>query len=397
MTPHKNLVSLPISRWVLLPLRLFLGVTFVYAGIQKLTDPQFFQPTTVGYVGKQIAAFAINSPLHDFLLHTALPHALLFGYLIAFGEIAIGLATLAGLLLRPAALFGLLLSVIFFLTASWRVYPYFYGADIVFIFCWLTLLLNGPLNTGLPGLDERLAYFLFYRVAPQRRTRLARMLNVILGIPLTDSSSTNHAPNLEVAISPINSQTIKNTGAAQLKLRGNSRERQAQEKRRNFLQGFFVGGATVLGLTGITYALQSLMHALAPQDSTLPSAATSSSTDTATTAPTNTPSTPTSAGAIATVSAVPSNSAVNFTLPSSGDPGVLVHLQKGQFVAYSAVCTHAGCQVDYDPASHLLVCPCHGATFDPTQNGAVVDPPARIPLSPVAIHVDATTGAITLS
>ena len=49
--------------WVLLPLRLFLGVTFVYAGIQKLTDPQFFQPNAAGYIGHQIAGFATQSLL----------------------------------------------------------------------------------------------------------------------------------------------------------------------------------------------------------------------------------------------------------------------------------------------------------------------------------------------
>src|SRR5579884_2745305 len=150
-----------LSGWVFLPLRLFLGITFVYAGIQKLTDPQFFHRSTPGYIGNQIIAFAHNSPIRDLLLHVALPHAVFFGFLIAFGEIAIGLGTLVGLLTRPAAFFGLLLSFIFFLSASWYVYPYFYGSDIVFVFAWLTLLLHGPRNTGLPIVDTWLAETLF--------------------------------------------------------------------------------------------------------------------------------------------------------------------------------------------------------------------------------------------
>jgi DoxX len=40
--------------WALVPLRLFLGITFVYAGIQKLTDPQYSNPEAPGYIGKQI-------------------------------------------------------------------------------------------------------------------------------------------------------------------------------------------------------------------------------------------------------------------------------------------------------------------------------------------------------
>src|SRR5438128_2017983 len=103
-----------ISTWILTPLRLFLGITFTYAGLQKLTDPQFFQPSTPGYVGKQISAFATGSPLHNFLLQIVVPHASFFGALVAYGEIAIGIATMLGLLLRPAAFFGLLISLIFF-------------------------------------------------------------------------------------------------------------------------------------------------------------------------------------------------------------------------------------------------------------------------------------------
>ena len=35
----------------LLPLRLFLGVTFVYAGVQKLSDPGFLHPGAPTYIG----------------------------------------------------------------------------------------------------------------------------------------------------------------------------------------------------------------------------------------------------------------------------------------------------------------------------------------------------------
>jgi thiosulfate dehydrogenase (quinone) large subunit len=113
---------------MLIPMRLFLGVTFIYAGIQKLADPQFFKPTAPGYIGRQIIGFAHGSPLHGFLLQFVVPHSHFFGVLIIAGEIAIGLGTLAGFLLRPAAFFGLLISLLFYLTVSWHVYPYFYGA-----------------------------------------------------------------------------------------------------------------------------------------------------------------------------------------------------------------------------------------------------------------------------
>src|SRR5215469_58326 len=98
-----------VPAWIVLPLRLFLGATFVYAGIQKLTDPQYFRASAPGYIGKQITGFAAGSPIGGFLHHVIVPHALLFGGLIAWGELAIGLGVLVGLLVRPAAFFGALL------------------------------------------------------------------------------------------------------------------------------------------------------------------------------------------------------------------------------------------------------------------------------------------------
>src|SRR6059058_5951812 len=89
-----NALQQPAARslapWVLLPMRLFLGITFIYAGVQKLADPQFFNPAARGYIGKQIIAFATGSPLHGLLIRLV-PHATLFGALVAYGEIAIGL------------------------------------------------------------------------------------------------------------------------------------------------------------------------------------------------------------------------------------------------------------------------------------------------------------------
>ena len=101
-----------------------------------MTDPQFFHKSTPGYIGNQLIGFAQASPLHFLLIKIALPHAVLFGWTVALGEMAIGLGTLLGLFFDPQP-FGMLLSILFFLTASWNVYPYFYGADIVFALCWL--------------------------------------------------------------------------------------------------------------------------------------------------------------------------------------------------------------------------------------------------------------------
>jgi nitrite reductase/ring-hydroxylating ferredoxin subunit len=83
------------------------------------------------------------------------------------------------------------------------------------------------------------------------------------------------------------------------------------------------------------------------------------------------------------------NQYLTYTDPKSGDPAVLIRLAGGQFVSYDAVCTHAGCTVPYDATQKLMVCPCHGARFDPARGAAVVGGPAPQPLAKLPIRVDA--------
>jgi len=88
-------------------------------------------------------------------------------------------------------------------------------------------------------------------------------------------------------------------------------------------------------------------------------------------------------GGIASASEVGPGSAAKFE--DSGSPAVLVHLEDGDFVAYSAVCTHQGCTVAYKDGQ--LACPCHGSIFDPANGGAVVNGPAQQPLPEIPVEV----------
>ena len=89
--------------------------------------------------------------------------------------------------------------------------------------------------------------------------------------------------------------------------------------------------------------------------------------------------------AIAQEADVAPGSAIEFTDTEKGEPAVLVHLQDGNFAAYSAVCTHQGCTVAYQNGN--LACPCHGSVFDPANGGAVVSPPANAPLPEIPVEV----------
>lgn len=90
-----------------------------------------------------------------------------------------------------------------------------------------------------------------------------------------------------------------------------------------------------------------------------------------------------SSGAIAQASEVPADSVMEFT--NEGQPAVLVHLENGDFVAYSAVCTHQQCEVAYQDGQ--LACPCHGSLFDPANGGEVVQGPAQQPLPEIPVQV----------
>src|SRR5215210_6821035 len=87
--------------------------------------------------------------------------------------------------------------------------------------------------------------------------------------------------------------------------------------------------------------------------------------------------------AIAGESEVAPGSAVTFK--DSGNPAVLVHLKNGDFVAYSAICTHQGCKVAYQGGN--LACPCHGSVFDPAKGAEVVAGPAPRPLPEIPVKV----------
>src|SRR5215211_7274589 len=91
-----------------------------------------------------------------------------------------------------------------------------------------------------------------------------------------------------------------------------------------------------------------------------------------------------SGAVIASESEVAPGSAVTFK--DSGNPAVLVHLKSGDFVAYSAICTHQGCTVAYKGGK--LACPCHGLVFDPARGAEVVAGPAPRPLPEIPVKVE---------
>jgi ubiquinol-cytochrome c reductase iron-sulfur subunit len=67
------------------------------------------------------------------------------------------------------------------------------------------------------------------------------------------------------------------------------------------------------------------------------------------------------------------------------------HFGYGDYVAYSKICTHAGCPVSlYEQETSRILCPCHQSQFDVTQGAKPVFGPATrsLPQLPLAVDED---------
>ena len=268
-------------------LRLWLGITWVYAGWYKATDPQFLTPNTSGYIGTQLANYQLNSPI-SFLLRHMVERAGIVGLFVMLSEFAIGFATLTGFMLVYASIGGLLMSATLWLSASWSVKPYFLGSDTAYVVMWAVLLgsvFKSSRKLRLPNFSDRREVISLASIAG------LSILSVVAGKAFT---------------------------------------RKAQ--------------------------------------STQQSQSTSNSSQ-----------------AIAKVSDIAVGKAIHIK-DAQGAPGYIFRTNAGVF-AYSAICTHQGCSVNFDLNKKVLLCPCHGAEFDPTSDAKVLAGPAPKPLAKIRVAI----------
>ncbi len=183
-----------------------------------------------------------------------------------------------------------------------------------------------------------------------------------------------------------------------------TRQRPDQQGRRKVIAlaatGAVAAGALTIGAVTFAHLTQSIkqpsQQAAAPQTSTS-TATTGNSGATggsgATPAPTK-PARSTHTGTVIGATTLAANSAKVFTNPADGVSSLLIRLANGNFVACERTCTHRGVPVNYDPKSKLIVCPAHGAIFDPKNGFSHVSGPGEGPLTRVTIHVNGD-GTIT--
>ena len=231
-----------------------------------------------------------------------------------------------------ASLVGFGINAILWLSATWHTHPYFLGSDSIYAVAWLVLA---------AGIVE---------VEHARRGRVAGPIERIDGI-----------------------------------------------SRREFARGSLIAGVAVaLGLVSKALAGAPPSSGLGALGDTASRSAARSSTPGSSAAPTATPAAPATPGRVlTTLDALPVGRAVGFTDPQVG-PAVLLRLANDQVVAYSRACTHEGCLVGYDQSSEILVCPCHGAEFDPAHQAEAIAGPTRTPLESIKVVVDRPTGDVIL-
>jgi len=83
---------------------------------------------------------------------------------------------------------------------------------------------------------------------------------------------------------------------------------------------------------------------------------------------------------------LPVASALMFKFGSS--PAMLIHGADDSWVAFSAVCTHLGCTVRFEPEHNRIHCSCHGGVYDPHTGKNVSGPPPK-PLKAYKVNVGA--------
>lgn len=369
------------SGWALLPLRLFLGVTFLYAGLQKFADPHFLRASAPGSIQAQLHAAVHSSPIGGMLGGLA-SHALLVGVVIALAELAIGVGALLGLWTRAAAAGGMALSIGFLLTVSWHSHPYYLGPDIVFAAAWVPLVLAGA------GDDPRLSLDAMFR----QRTSSEMGLPPTQAVPVAFATVQRLCGGYERGRCRYRHGATCGPALCPVLTMPPVPERDAAETldRRTFLLRARLAGLLVLGGI-VTSAFTARVGRLVAADSggqrvgSLPSAGAGTGAPGTTGPSTGSPSGPSAATAagvpIGPASSVPVGGVASFDDPASGSLAYVVQPTAGHFKAFSAVCPHAGCEVQSTGGG--FECPCHGARFDAT--GGLLQGPASRSLSDIAV------------
>lgn len=84
------------------------------------------------------------------------------------------------------------------------------------------------------------------------------------------------------------------------------------------------------------------------------------------------------------IDTLPKGSSMMFRF--AGKPALLIHHEDGEWTAFSAVCTHLACTVEFQAKEKRIHCACHGGTYDMKTGKNIAGPPPR-PLTKYNVEV----------
>lgn len=163
MNKEINIPENPVSRFLFsstragliwLVVRLYLGYAWITAGWKKVNSDAWTGDNAgaalKGFLGGAIAKSQeggdVTGWYASFLENFVIPNAKVFSYMVAFGELLVGLGLILGLLTGIAAFFGALMNVSFLFAGTLSTNP------LLFILAtWLVLAWK---NAGWYGLDR---------------------------------------------------------------------------------------------------------------------------------------------------------------------------------------------------------------------------------------------------
>lgn len=135
-----NTGSAPI--WLII--RLYLGYAWLSAGWHKVTSDQWVGSNAgagltgfvKGAVGKAAEGKDVTGWYASFLENMVLPNATLFSYLVAFGELLVGLGLILGLLTGIAAFFGAFMNASFLFAGTLSTNPLLFILATWIVLAW---------------------------------------------------------------------------------------------------------------------------------------------------------------------------------------------------------------------------------------------------------------------
>lgn len=141
--------------WVWLVLRLYVGYEWLIAGWEKVNDPVWIgsQAGTAvsGFLNSALtkttgAHPSVSSWYAWFISNVAIPHPVFFSYLVAYGEVLVGLGLILGIFTGIAAFFGSFMNLNYLFAGTVSTNPFLLLIQLFLILAWR--------NAGWIGLDR---------------------------------------------------------------------------------------------------------------------------------------------------------------------------------------------------------------------------------------------------